>query len=126
MPSAENAIRFVKERLRSIQCKTLLDKYSKRLTLKMTRRVTVLINSFKRKSGVHVWMPLCKMSQLVLAYNVKSDNKTNKPRAYHALYIGPNDAGTGHSVFKLAITNMLITPRCKPIPIPDDVIKVIN
>ena len=68
------------------------------------------------------------MGELVLAYDVKSDNKTSKPRAFHALYIGPNDAGTGHSVFKLATKNMIITPKCKPIPIPmsDDVIQVIN
>ena len=57
---------------------------------------------------------------------MKSDNKTHKPRAYHALYIGPNDAGTGHSVFKLATKKILVTPRCKPIPMHNDVIKVIN
>ena len=66
------------------------------------------------------------MDEIVLAYDVKSDNKTHKPRAYRALYIGLNDIGTGHSVFKLATKKMLVTPRCKPIPIPDDVIKVIN
>ena len=66
------------------------------------------------------------MGELVLACDVKSDNKTHKPRAYHALCIGPNNAGTGHSVFKLVTEDMIVTPRCKPIPIPDDVIKVIN
>ena len=131
VPRAKNAIRFVEERLRSIQSKTQFDKYPKRLTIEMTRRVTVLINSFRRKSGVHAVMsprqilfgkkfktPLCKMGVLVLAYDVKSDNKTHNPRAYHVLYIGPNDVGTGHSVFKLATKKMLVTPRCKPIPMP--------
>ena len=106
---AKSAIRFVKERLRSIQCETPFSRYSKRLTIKMTRLVTILINSFRRKSGVHPVMsprqllfgkkfktPLCKMGELVLAYNVTSNNKTSKPRAFYALYIGPNDAGTGH------------------------------
>ena len=129
---AENAIRFVKERLRSIQCETPFEKYPKRLTIEMTRRVTVLINSFRRKSGVHAVIPprqilvgkkfktsLCKIDELVLAYNAKSTNKTSKPRAFHALYIGPNDTGIGHSVFKLASKNTIVTPRCKPIPMPN-------
>ena len=66
------------------------------------------------------------MGELVLAYNVKSENKTSKPTAFHALYIRPNDAGTGHSVFKLSTKKMIVTPRCKPIPMPGDVIEVIN
>ena len=101
---AENAIRFVKERLRSIKCETLFRKYPKRLTVEMTKRATVLINSFRRKSGVHSVVsprqrifgkefntPLCKMGELVLAYNILSSNKTSKPRAFYALYIGLND-----------------------------------
>ena len=53
VPRTKNTIRFVKERLRSIQCETSFKKYSKRLKIKMTKRATVLINSFRRKSGVH-------------------------------------------------------------------------
>ena len=49
-----------------------------------------------------------------------------KPRVFYALYIGPNDRGTGHSVFKLSIKTMIIKPRCKPTPMPDDVIQLIN
>ena len=82
VPRAENAIRFVKKRLRSIQCKTPFNKYPKRLTIEMTKRATILINSFRRKSGVHAAMspkqiifrkkfktPLCKMGDLVLSYD---------------------------------------------------------
>ena len=100
MPRAENGIRFAKERLRSIQCKTPFNKYPKRLTIEMTKRVTILINSFRRKSGVHAVMspiqilfgkkfktPLCKMGELVLAYDIKSNNKTSKPRAHSMHYI---------------------------------------
>ena len=136
---AENAIRFVKERLRSIQCETPFNKYPKRLTIEMTKRVNILINSFRRKSRVHAVMsprpilfgkkfktPLCKMGELVLAYDLKSNNKTSKPRAFYPLYIGPNDRGTGHSVFKLSTKAMIVTPRCKPIPMPDNVISVVN
>ena len=80
--------RFVKERLRSIQCETPFNKYPKRLTIEMKKRATILINSFKRKSGVHAVMsprqilfgkkfktPLCKMGELVLAYDVKLNKK---------------------------------------------------
>ena len=70
--------------------------------------------------------PLYKIGELVLAYDVKSDNKISKPRAFHALYIGPNDAGVSHSVFKISTKKMILTPRCKPIPMPDNVIKIIN
>ena len=89
----------------------------------MTKRATILINSFRRKSGVHAVMSprqilfgkkfktsLYKINELVLAYDVKSDNKTSKPRAFYALYIGPNDGGTGHSVFKLSTKSMIVTP----------------
>ena len=50
------------------------------------------------------------MGELVLIYDIKSNNQTSEPRAFHALYIyiGPNDAGTGHSVFKLA---NLLSPK---------------
>ena len=53
VPRAKNAIRFVEERLRSIQCKTPFKKFTRRLTIEMVKRVTILINSFRRKSGVH-------------------------------------------------------------------------
>ena len=75
----------------------------------MTKRTTVLINSFKGKSGVHSVMsprqiifgkkfktPLCKTGNLVLVYDVLFKNKTSKPRTFYALYIGPNDGGTNH------------------------------
>mmetsp|Transcript_32525 Transcript_32525/g.36386 ORF Transcript_32525/g.36386 Transcript_32525/m.36386 type:complete len:130 (+) Transcript_32525:5444-5833(+) len=115
VPRAQNAIRFVKERLRSIQSETPFTKYPRRLRIEMTQCATVLINSFRRKSGVHSVMSprqilfgkksktlLCKMGELMIACNVKANNKTSRPRAFYALYIGPNDGGTGHSVFKLS------------------------
>ena len=69
---------------------------------------------------------LCKIGELVLAYDVQANNKTLKLRAFYALYIGPNDGGTGHSVLKLSIKKMIITSRCKSVPMPDNVIKVVN
>ena len=40
--------------------------------------------------------PLCKIGELVMAYDVTTDNKTTTPRVFYALYIRPNDGGTGH------------------------------
>ena len=115
VPSAENTIQFVKERVRSIQSETPFKRYPRRFTIELMRRAVVLINSFRRKSGVHSVMsprqilfgkkfktPLCKIGELVIAYNTTSDNKTTTPRAFYALYIGPNNGGTGHQVFKLS------------------------
>ena len=70
--------------------------------------------------------PLCKMGELVLAYAVRLNNKTSKPRAFYALYIRTNNGGTGHSVFKLSTKSMIVTPRCNPVPMPDNVIEVVN
>jgi len=53
VPRVENAIRFVTERVGFIQSKPPFTKYPKKLTIEMVKRVTVLINSFNRKSGVH-------------------------------------------------------------------------
>ena len=105
----------------------------------MTKRASVLINLFRRKPVIHSLMsprqiifenkfktPLCKMGELVLAYDVLSNNRTSKPRVFYALYIGQNYGGKGHSVFKLSMKKMIITPRCKPIPMADNIIKVIN
>ena len=66
------------------------------------------------------------MGELVLAYDVQANNKTSKPRAFYALCIRPNDRNTGNLVFKLSTKKMIITPRCKPIPMPDNVVKAVN
>ena len=44
LPRAENAIRFVKERVGCIQSESLFTRYPKRLTIEMVKRVTILIN----------------------------------------------------------------------------------
>ena len=114
VPRAEDVIRFVKKRLKAIESETPFKKYRKRLTIKMTKYVIVLINLLRRESGVHSVLssrqillvkklktPLCKIEDLVMAWDVKANNKTSRPRVFYALYIGPNNSGTSHSVFKL-------------------------
>ena len=105
---AENAIRFIKERIRCIQSETQFTKFPKRLTIEMVKRVTVRINLFRKESGVHLVIsprqlmfgkkfrtPLCKIGKLVMAYNMTSNNTTANPRAFFALYIGPNNSDPG-------------------------------
>ena len=103
VPCVKNAIRFVKDRLRSIQCETPFTKILRRLTIEMLKHVTVLINLFRKKSGVHPVMsprqilfgkkfktPSCKIGKLVMAYNVTSSNKTTDVKVFSVLYIGPS------------------------------------
>ena len=139
VPHAKNAIRFVKERLRSIQCETPFTKFPRRLTVEMLKRITVLINLFRSKSGVYPVMSrrqilfgkkfktlLCKIGELVMAYDVTSSHKIPDARAFFALYIGRNDSGTCHIVFKLGIKQLVTTPKCKPKPMAEDVVIVVN
>ena len=139
MPRAENTIRFVKERVRGVQSETSFDRYPKRFTIELLKRVVVLINSLRRKSGVHPVMslrqtlfskkfktPLCKIGELVMSYDVTANNKTTIPRVFYALYIGSNNSGTGHQVFKLSSKRLVTSPKCKPVPMPDDIIKVVS
>ena len=66
------------------------------------------------------------MGELVLTYDIRANNKTSRPKVFYALYIGSNDGGTGHSVFKLSTKQMIITPKFKLVPMPDNVINVVN
>ena len=127
VPRAKNTIRFVKRRdsgLSSLKHRLRNTQRSSQLN-----GFTLFINSFRRKSGVHPVFslrqilfgktfktPLCKIGEPVMAYDVKASNKTLHPRAFYTLYIGPNDSGTGHSVFKLSIKHLLTRPKCKPMP----------
>ena len=89
VPRAKNAIRFVKERIRCIQCEAPFTKFTKRFTIEMVKSITVFINSSRRKSGVHPVMspkklmfrkesktPICKIGKSVMAYDVISNNMT--------------------------------------------------
>ena len=66
---------------------------------------------------------LYKIVELVIAYNGKASNKTLHPRTLYALHIGPIDSDTGHLVFKISTEQLLTTPKCKLVPIPEDVFK---
>mgnify|MGYP005669607397 CR=1 FL=1 len=61
-----------------------------------------------------------------MVYNVTANNKSLHPRIFYALYIGPNDSSTGHLVFKLSMKQLITTPKCKPVPMPEDIIQAVN
>ena len=56
-----------------------------------------------------------------MAYDIKASNKTLHQRKFYALFIEPNDGGTGHSVFRLSTKQLLTTPKCEHVPMPEDV-----
>ena len=70
--------------------------------------------------------PLCKIGELVMTYDVTAKNKTRISRALYAFYIGPNDNGTGHQVFELLLKHIVTTPKCKHVPMPDNLTQVVN
>ena len=61
-----------------------------------------------------------------MAYDVTSSNKTTYPRAFYTLYIRSNDSSIGHTVFKLSTKRLVTTPKCKPKPIAEDIVEVVN
>ena len=61
-----------------------------------------------------------------MAYDVTANKKTTIQRAFYALYIGPNDSDTCCQVFKLSSKRLVTFPKCKPVPMPDKAIKLVN
>ena len=63
---------------------------------------------------------------MVIAYDTLVSNDTGQPRAFFALYIEPNENGTGHRVIKLQIKRLVATPKCIPTPMTQNIIYVVN
>ena len=61
-----------------------------------------------------------------MAYDTNVGNNTLRPRTFFVLYIGPNDNGIGHLIFKLSTKQILITMKYQPVSVPEDLIKAIN
>ena len=70
--------------------------------------------------------PLCKIGELVMAYDVTAGNRTTHPIAFYTLYIGPNNSGTSRIVFKLLMKQPVTTPKCKPKPMAKTIVEVVN
>ena len=120
VPLAENAIKFIKERVRCMQCNMPFKRLPRAITIEMASRATTLINSFNRKGNVHPVLspreivtgrrfitPICHFGDLVMAYNTKASNDTGTQRAVYSLYIRPNDAGTAHYVYNMTTKRVI-------------------
>ena len=70
--------------------------------------------------------PLCKFGELVMAYEPKSSNETSVPRAFYALYLYPNENGSGHVVFSLKLKTRRSTQKCVLQPMTQDIIDLVN
>ena len=61
-----------------------------------------------------------------MVYDTNAGSNTLYPRTCYALYIGPNNNGIGHFIFKLSTKQIVITMKYLPVPVPEDLIKTIN
>ena len=104
----------------------------------MVKEVTKLVNSLPKKegvravqspgmiiSGVQLHLPTTKCGQYVQGH-VVGPNDTNVERTIDSLYIGRNDNGSGHWVFKLDTKERVSVNRITVIPMSDNFIQRIN
>ena len=82
---------------------------------------TLIVQLLWGWKGSSFKIPLCKIAEIMIAYDEMTSNTTLYPRTSYALYIGPNDSGTSYSVLKLSKKQLLITPKCKPVPMTERV-----
>ena len=138
VPTIERTNRFLKERIWCIRSQILFACIPKRLTIELVYRATILINLIPRKGGVYdamsarelvlgkkLQIPKCQVGEFLIGHQY-STNNTEKPRGFDALYLGPNDNRTGHSVFKISSKRVVSVPRCTPTPTADTVITTIT
>ena len=64
--------------------------------------------------------------ELVMAYNNNTGNNTLYPRTFYALYIGLNNNGIVHLIFKLSTKQILNTMKYQTVSVPENLIKIIN
>ena len=100
----------------------------------MVKEVTKLVNSLPKKGGVHavqsprmiisgvqLQLPTTKCGQYVQGH-VGGPNDTDIKRTIDSLYIGRNDNGSGHWVFKLDTKEHVSVNRITVIPMSNDFI----
>ena len=64
--------------------------------------------------------------ELVIAYNRNTRNNALHPGIFYALYIGPNDNGNGHLIYKLSTDQIVVTMKYQSVLVPKDLIKAMN
>ena len=113
-------------------------KIPKRMVIEIVKSVTILINSIPRCGGVHDAMsarelvtgktlkvPRCKIGEFVYGH-LPTNNDTGKSRTVDALYLQPNDNGSGHWVFKLKTKEAILVVRVTPSPMSESIIDLVN
>ena len=75
--------------------------------------------------GIQLQLPTTKCGQYVQGH-VGGPNDTDVERTIDSLYIGRNDNGSGHWVFKLDTKECISVNRITVIPMSDDFIQRIN
>ena len=87
------------------------------------KRAAILINSLPLNEGVHDAMSqreivtgkiLHKLPRRIEEYvqaKIPTTNKSNKKRRMDALYVGPNNNGTGHYIFQLKMKEKISVPK---------------
>ena len=146
VPFIKQAIKFVNERVRCVR--SMLPKRIKRILARLMRELVVstvmMVNSIRRKGGVHPVMSprlIVTAMKIVLppyppglyVYGDKggTTNIIDNSRTIPALYLRPNTEGGGHFVYNIHTMQrcsvcQVIGINKKPIPMGDDLIKLIN
>ena len=58
-------------------------------------------------------------SELVIAYDTNAVNNSLHPRIFYTLYIGSNDDGDGHLIYKISTDKILVTMKYQSVPVPE-------
>ena len=119
-----------------------MDMPSKRLpkksTIEIVERAAIMINSLPLDERTHdamllgaivtgkvLLIPPCKVEKYVQA-KVPTTNETDEERTVDALYIGPDNNGTGYYKFKLKTKEKILVPKVTSIPMSELITKVVN
>ena len=62
----------------------------------------------------------------MLSQDNNARSNTVYPGTFYALYIGPNGNGIGHLLFKVSTKHTLVIMKYKSVPVPEDLIGIIN
>ena len=62
-----------------------------------------------------------------MTYDTNTGSNTLHPRIlFYTLYIGPNNNGIGHLMFKISTKQISTTMKYQSVPVPENLFKIIN
>ena len=64
--------------------------------------------------------------ELVIAYNNNAGNNSLRPRIFYVLYVGLNDDGNIHLIYKLSMDQILFITKYQSVPVLEDPIDMMN